>query len=144
MPYQDSEPAEGGLTLEGVWLHDPEDAEGTVAQFLYGRSRRGATVAPQHVLAHYAGRRYPVADFGDLQSDSFTVVVEIPNGPASAGELEVLADFAESRRTLVFRDNRGRVAFGTMSGYTEADQDWGVQVSFSWARVDYDEGELVA
>lgn len=144
MPYTDSAPVEGGLTLAGVWLHDPEDPEGTARQFLYGRSRRTAAVSPQHTLAHYAGRRYPVADFGDLQTDSFAVTVEVPDGSTAAADLAALDEFATSRRTLVYRDNRGRLAFGTMSGYGVADQDWGSLVSWSWLRVDYDEGELAA
>jgi hypothetical protein len=64
-------------------------------------------------------------------------VVDVPFGDTTS--LPELLGFAEGRRTLCYRDSRGRLFFGAMSSYSESDQDWGTRVSFSVSRVDYAE-----
>lgn len=137
MPYSDSEIVEGGeLILLGVWIHDPEDAEGTSTQYLYGKSARSTSIDVLGVQQVYAGRRYPVYEYGEHQLDKFSVTMQIPHGPTWSADVRSIRDFSESKRTLHFRDNRGRSSFGVMDSYQEADQDWGTQVGFNWTRVD--------
>ena len=143
MPSTDSDVETGSTTLVGLWIHDPLNPAGTARNYIYGRSSRsvGINVAQQGM--RFAGRTYPVVDFSEHQEDNFSVTIPIPEGPTWSSELADLAAFAELRRVLCFRDNRGRLFFGTMNGYKEDDQDWGTQVSFNVNRVDYDEGEEV-
>ena len=143
MPTTDSDPVEDSVDFQGFWIHDPLDPEDTIKNYPYGRSARsvGIDVAQKGLV--FAGRQFPVAEYGEHQGDSFSVRIDIANGSTWATEMEELQDFAQVRRTLCFRDNRGRLFFGTMAGYKEADQDWGTAVTFSVDRVDYDEGEEV-
>lgn len=143
MPYTDSAPDEDSVSFMGLWIHDPLDPTGTIKNYMYGRSSRSVGVDVSQQGMRFAGRTYPVVDYSEHQEDSFSVTIQVPEGPTTATELLELLAFAELRRTLCFRDNRGRLFFGTMSGYQEDDQDWGTQVSFDVGRVDYDEGEEV-
>lgn len=138
MPSTDSAPVTGTIVLEGVWIHDPLDAQGTVHQYLYGRSARSGDLDVMSQGSFFAGRADPVVDFGEHVSESVRVAVEIPNGAAWAAQLEELSTFARAKRPLVFRDNRGRQMAATMSGYAESDMDWGTAVSFTMTRVSYE------
>lgn len=139
MPSTDSASVESSTTFQGLWIHDPLDPEGTIHQFLYARSARSVEMEVEQQGVVFAGRQYPVFDYGEHQGDSFKVRIDIPNGSDWLTEVEAIQDFAQVRRTLCFRDNRGRLFFGTMKGYSEADQDWGTQVGFTVERADYNE-----
>jgi hypothetical protein len=144
MPYTDSDPVTEGLQLEGMWLHDPLDAEGTIYQFRYGRAARSASRDVEQEGLVFAGRRYPVVDYGEHQADEYGVRVQVHNGDDWAADLAALVDFAESRRTLHFRDNRGRAAYGTLQGHQESDETWGTTVSFTFSTVDHELDEVDA
>lgn len=139
MAYADSATASAVLTLEGMWVHDPADPEGTVHNYPYSKSSRSSTVDLLSEGTYFVGRTYPVMDYGEHQNDTFSVRIDIPNGTDWFGDLGTLQSFALSRTTLCFRDGRGRVFFGGMSGFSESDEDWGTQVSFSVSRVDFEE-----
>lgn len=143
MPSTDSTSTTASTTFAGLWIHDPLDPAGTVRNYLYGRSTRSVGVDVAQQGLRFAGRTFPVVDFSEHQDDSFSVQIDIPEGPTTVTELEELMTFAQLRRVLCFRDNRGRLFFGTMHGYKESDQDWGTRVSFDVSRADYDEGEEV-
>jgi hypothetical protein len=137
--YTDSVAAELSLTLQGVWVHDPLDPVGTVQQYLYGKAARSTEVDVAAAGLVYAGRTYPVFEYGEHQSDRYNITVDVPNDEDWADTLATLVDFAESRRTLCVRDNRRRRMFGALSGYRESDEPWGTTASMTFARGDYDE-----
>ncbi len=137
--YTDSLAAEASLTLEGVWIHDPLDPVGTVEQYLYGRAARSTEVDVASSSLAYAGRAFPVFEYGEHQSDQFNLTIAVPNDENWAATLATLVDFAGSRRTLCVRDNRRRRVFGALSGYRETDEEWGTSVSMVFTRADYDE-----
>lgn len=143
MPYTDSDPATASLTLKGVWIHDPLDPEATTRTYLYGRSTRSASIAPQQDGTFYAGRRYPIYDYGENQTDTLSLRMDVPHGSTWATDLTDLEAFAEGRRTYVVRDNRGRVLFASLGSYSESDQDAGTQVGMTATQVDYDQGDEV-
>lgn len=140
----DSVWTDGELNIQGVWVHDPLDPANTIEQFLYGRSARSGAIDVPATELQFAGRRYPVREFGQRQDDTWSVRVLVPFGPTWASEVEALSDFIEARRTLVFRDNRGRSAYSVLSGYRESDKDEGTDISFTVARVDYTETTVEA
>lgn len=140
MAFNDSLTSTTTLDLLGVWVHDPLDSEGTLRQYQFGSAARSRDIDARGEGQFYAGRTYQVRDFGEHQADNLAVTVDVPHGPNWAQQVTELENFATARTTLVLRDNRGRVYFGPMLGYRENDQDWGTQVTFSVARVDYDEG----
>lgn len=137
--YTDSSSATTSLSLLGVWIHDPLDAEGTVRNYLYGRSSRSTSIEVEAASLVYAGRTYQVTEYGEHQRDEYSVSIDVPHGETWASDLADLEAFAEARRTLCFRDNRGRQMFGTLSGYGESDEDGGTAVRLTFSRVDYDE-----
>ncbi|WP_149264300.1 hypothetical protein [Actinomadura sp. K4S16] len=137
--FSDSSPAAATLALEGVWIHDPTDAAGSVAQFRFGKDARSTKIDTGGTAMVFAGRRYPVIDYGEHQDDQYAVSVQVPHGPDYRTGLETLRAFAESRTTLVYRDNRGRDAYGVITEYAEGDQSWGSEVTFSFTRVDVEQ-----
>lgn len=143
MPYSDSDPVEATLSLTGVWLHDPLDAEGTVRNYLYGGASRSTGLDVASAPVRYAGRTFPVYDYGEAEDEKIGVAIDVPHGETWAGQLADLTAFARARRTLVYRDNRGRDVYGTLAGYNEDDAEWGTGVSFDFTRVDYDQGDEV-
>lgn len=142
--FQDSTPtvADRELALEGVWIHDPADSAVTVRQFLYGKDSRSHAIDTAGTVQQFAGRTFPVVDFGEHEQEDMSISVDIPHGPTHRTEEDDLRGFMELKKTLFLRDNRGRAAYGTMSGYNQADQAWGVTVGFKFGRVSFDIEEV--
>lgn len=135
--FEDSSPvtADDVLSLEGLWIHEPEDAQGTSTKFRFGRDLRGFEMDVGGSEQVFAGRRYPVIDYGEHQKDSFSVGVQILNGPSYHDERQVLRDFIEAKKTLVFRDNRGHAVFGAVGNLSEDHESWGSSFKFTVVRV---------
>lgn len=134
MPYTDSATATEGVAFLGLWVHDPIDAEGTIRQHLYGAAQRSAAVGVEHVGTHYAGREFPVFDFGEQRAETFDVRIDVPHGDAWRADMGALKELAEARRVVTVRDARGRSITGAMAGYSEQDMPWGTAVSFTVTR----------
>ncbi|HET9234937.1 MAG TPA: hypothetical protein VFP10_12420 [Candidatus Eisenbacteria bacterium] len=144
MPTSDSDPSTATLVLEGVWLHDPEDAASTAVNYIYGAASREHTVEAAGVGTLYAGRTFPVVDYGEHEEETLTVVVHIPHGSTYADDLATLDALARAKRTLWLRDNRGRSFAGTITAYKVQDQKWGAAVAFTFGRVHYAVEEVAA
>lgn len=132
----DSAPASGSLWLEGVWLHDSADPQGTAVHFRYGKAARSGSLDVAQQATYYAGRTFPVVDFGAQENEQLTVRVEIPFGPTYLDDLGALRSLARSRTARVFRDNRGRVLTGTLSELRDQDTDTGSSATFQVTRVE--------
>jgi hypothetical protein len=144
MPYTDSASAEVTLALSGVWLHDPLDAEGTAADYPYGRANREHGIDTGGVATLYAGREYAVAEYGEHTGEPLSIAVQVANGPTFAADVSELEDFARSRRVLWLRDNRGRSFAGVMEGFRIKDERFGATVSFTFDRRHYAVTEVAA
>jgi hypothetical protein len=140
--HADSDWVAATPALQGVWLHDPTDPQGSVLHLPYGRSARSSTVEVDQTGLVFAGRVWPVVEHGESQTDTHTVKAIVPHGPTWAGDVAALQDLVESRRTLYLRDNRGRSAWCVLSGFQAVDVDEGTEVSFAAARVDWTETTL--
>ncbi len=134
----DSATVEGTVRYQGVWIHDPDDPETTIAQYLYGRSQRSDSSDKEQTLQHFVGRQHPVTQWGEHTTDSWQITVNVPEGADRLASTDSLRDWDDTRDTLVCRDNRGRVFVSTMSGFGVDDQDWGDSVSFTMTRVSSD------
>jgi hypothetical protein len=142
VPYTDSAASEEvTLTLVGTWLHDPLDAQGSVLHLPYGPPREHGVDAGGIATA-YAGRTYPVTDYGEHEEETLSASVQVPHGPTYAGDLSALDGFARAKRTLWYRDNRGRSFAMGITSYRTADQRWGALVALVLARADYDVEEV--
>jgi len=132
-----SDPVEDTLDLLGVWLHDPTDPAGTARNYPYGSAQRSSTLDIRGEGNFYAGRVDPVMDFGEHQEEIVDVTIDVPHGLTYRTDLDDLAAFAALKGTLVYRDNRGRAHFATMSDFHVSDQEWGSTVSFKMTRISY-------
>lgn len=141
MAISDSAPVVGTLLLQGVWIHDPDDPADTAVNYRYGRAARGTSLDVEANALQFAGRTYPVYDYGEQQQESYSVRIDVADDEPI--KLRSLEGFATLRKTLMLRDNRGRRAYGTIEGFQEDDQDYGTAVGFTFNRVDYDEGTQV-
>lgn len=131
--------------LQGVWIHDPDDPAGTIEWFAYGGIGRGDDLAVDQTLFTPVGRTYPLAEFGDSQTRQVDVTVTIPRGTDEFTGLEWRAQYnallalVQLRKTLCYRDNRGRRLFGTVASVKGSDIDTGNTLTISVNQVDYDE-----
>lgn len=144
MPYTDSAASTGSLTLLGVWLHDPLDAEGTAVNYLYGGATKDTSIDTAGAGTLYAGRAYPVIDYGEHEEETVGVTIHVPFGTTHASEVAALSAWARAKRTLWLRDGRGRALAGSISAFKVADAAWGSAVTFSFGRVDYAVTEVAA
>lgn len=134
MSYTDSVPVAVTLSVQGVWIHDPDDPDGTARNFPYGKASRSGTLDVAEQENVYAGREFPVVDFGEFTTERYDVRMDVPAG---GSDLAALRAFVLARRPVVYRDNRGRVvAPALLSGYREQDTETGSQVSVQVSRMD--------
>lgn len=144
MAWSDSEPAVATLPLRGVWLWDAElGGEATIRYFPYGASNKSDALDMMGVASYYSGREDPVVDYGEHSATVATVQVDVPFGETYLADMAYLEDFARSRRTVHYRDTRGRAFFASLSGFSRSDQDWGCQVSFTAMKTHVDR-ELIS
>ena len=139
MAFNDSDVVSASLDLLGVWLHDPDDPAGTSRQYLYhggSRQEEGTVKADQ---LQFAGRTYPVTEFGDTSEQSVSVTFVIPWDDDYEVAVENFRNFVSQRKLVCYRDVRGRKVFGTVSAFTVSDVKLGTLVSFTVARNDYEE-----
>lgn len=134
MPYTDSDVVTAELPIMGVWLHDPDDPEGTVHSFKFGANQRGDSFDAMQSGSYYVGRENPVFDFGDPTSFSVDVTVDVPHGADYVETLGRLRAYARLKKNLWMRDNRARAVYGTISGLKITDQGWGSSVSFTFTQ----------
>lgn len=127
-----SEPVTVTASLQGVWLHDPDDPEGTAHNFLYGRSRRSGSLEVEAEDGRYAGRTFPVVDFGPYEQELVSVEAHAVDGT----DVAALYRFVRLRKPLYYRDNRGRAMLARLSGAADRDEDFGTSLSFSVSRVE--------
>lgn len=107
----------------------------------------------------FAGRANPVTEFGEYQTEAMLIKATIPfqgnpvfsvDDMTYADATSVLFDpnwgllsLMRQRTTIVVRDRRGRVVFGTIASLQFQDQPTGFDLQMNVSSVDYVEGETV-
>lgn len=137
--FTDSEPVTTDTaSFLGLWIHEPEDPESTVKQFIYGKDLRSFSREVQGTEQLFAGRKFSVVDFGEHQTETFSIQIEIPFGPDYFDNRQYLIDLLDSRKVIFIRDNRGRGIFGTFRSLDDSDEDFGSSMSFEVMRANRD------
>jgi len=144
MAYTDSEPVTATIGILGVWMHDPDDPEGSIQNYPYGSAQRGTEYDAMGSGTFYAGRAHPVFDFGEHEAETVGVTIDVPHGTSYRADLDSLKAFAASKKALWFRDNRGRVVYGLVQDFSVNDQPWGASVSFTVEQSDREVTTAVA
>ena len=124
--------------LVGVWAHDPEDAGGTIANYLH-TGERAETLAPDVTSFNVAGRERAIVEFGEHTGGGIDTSVVVPFGGDHDGLVEWWRRAARNRRPICYRDNRSRVLYGVMlEGVSVTDERLGSTVSVKLTEVDYE------
>jgi len=126
-------------TLEGVWVHDPAFAEVTISQYPYGNVGRSEGISVESAELRFIGRALPVYDMGGFESQNLSIDIMVPAGPDEQDQVDWFRTAVRNRRTLCYRDNRGRIVYGILGSIDFEDQREGTSVSFTFNTVDYSE-----
>lgn len=125
--------------LSGVWVHDPSAATATVSNFPYGNVGRTEGISVESKALRYIGRALPVYDMGGFESQTLDIKIVIPGGADEQDTAEWFRSAVRARRTLCYRDNRGRLTYGIIGSIQFSDLREGTGVSFTFETVDYRE-----
>lgn len=142
MPFTDSNVVVASIQLPGVLIHDPADPAGTITAYPYGADSRDTAIDVEQSGTQYAGRTFPVIDYGEAETQVENIRLVVPSGEGYQEALEGLIRWQRLRRAVQYRDNRGRAIRGTVSGLKIADQSYGADVQFTLTRVNVS-GETV-
>lgn len=126
-------------TLSGVLVHDPANASGTISQFPYGNVGRTEGISVSTAELRFIGRTMPVYDMGGFESQTLDISIMIPSGPDEQDTADWFRSAVRARRTLCYRDNRGRLTYGIIGSIGFEDRREGTSVSFSFVTVDHTE-----
>lgn len=123
----------------GVWIHDPASAEQTTHNFLYGNVGRTEGISVESASLRFIGRALPVYDMGGFESQTLSINILIPSGPDEQDQADWFRSAVRNRRTLCYRDNRGRLTYGIIGSIGFEDKRVGTGVTFTFNTVDYSE-----
>ena len=123
----------------GVWVHDPSDPDHTASNYLYGNIGRTEGISVEATAQRFIGRAQPVFDMGGFESQTVNISIVVPSGPDEQDQVEWFRTAVRNRRTLCYRDNRGRIHYGILSAISFEDRRTGTGVSFTLQTVDYTE-----
>lgn len=127
--------------LVGAWIHQPSDPEGTERNFQYQAGARAESLEVEAAMLRFNGRTFPVAEFGDAETEAVALSVQLDMDDEHDAAREWWRTTLRARALVCYRDNRGRVVFGVLSGKVGlTDVASGTTVSVTVNRVDYTEG----
>lgn len=132
--------------LTGVWVYDPTNPDASERNFLHADGR-SESIRPDSSSTRIAGRLNPLIEFGEVTVVGLKLTVFIPfsedNNATHNASVEWWKAAALNRRTICYRDNRGRLYWVALPEGVEV-QDGRVGSAFTLAlqRVNYDESVL--
>lgn len=128
-------------TLTGTWLHDVADPETTARQYLFGSNAREESISAEAVVLPLVGRSLPLVEFGQNERQRIGLTFVVPFDEAHDDVVTGLRDLVNLRSTLCYRDGRGRLAFGVLTGISIVDEKSGTVVSTTLEVNNYREGD---
>lgn len=132
--FSDSSVAtEGPVVLEGVWIHDPDDPQGTISSYRFGKDTRSDDREVKKGAIQFIGRTHPIYEFGTYQEDRVPFTVTTPG--VNSDEYQSLIDWYELRKTVIFRDNRQRLVEGVLTSFSGSDTSVGNDVALTIEKV---------
>lgn len=126
--------------LVGVWMHAPADPEVTERHFPFKKGDRAELLGVDAFELRFNGREFPIFEFGDGTSETVSGTIVIPHDELHDAGVQWWRDATLARRVICYRDNRGRVVFGSLGrGPSIADIAEGTSVTFTVTRIDFTE-----
>lgn len=126
-------------TLAGAWIHDPAKPATSINNFPYGNVGRTEGISVESNALRFIGRALPVYDMGGFESQTLNINVMIPSGPSEQDTVDWFRSAVRARRTICYRDNRGRITYGIIGSINLEDRKEGTAVTFALNTVDYSE-----
>lgn len=128
-----------GPTLVGAWVFAAADPAGTLANYLHTDARTVGSGVDSAEL-RFAGRALPVVEYGENEGARIALTLLVPFGATHLEAVQWWRDALAARRTLCYRDGRGRLYWCSIVGQvTETDRREGMGLSVALLEVDYDE-----
>jgi len=122
--------------LTGTWLHDPTAPDDSERGFLYASDRTEA-LSVRATRRELIGRKYPITEFGEAENDDLELSIFLPFDSSHDALVTWWLAAVRARRPLCYRDNRGRLAYVTLSGVTRSDDRGGTTFGMTLERVDF-------
>lgn len=133
----ESEIERGMIILKGTWIHIADNPQETVHVFMYStRGDRSDNWQPNVEFMQFAGRTNPVAEYGDAENYSVRFSLRIKDN----ADFEQLKKLIKSKKTLCYRDPRGRRVFGIIQTLPFHDRFFGYDIALEIVQTDYKEG----
>lgn len=124
-------------SLVGVWVYDPTDPDATDRNFRYA-SGRVESVRPRSAVLEVVGRGRPIVEFGELMTQAIKLTVLVPFDDEHDDGVQWWRDAVDNRRTIIYRDNRGRmIPVALPEGVELTDGRIGTAFALSLLSVDY-------
>lgn len=124
--------------LRGVWLHDVDDPDLTVKQFLYVvRESKSDSYLREHTYRQYAGRKRPVVEYGSYMDYGLKLTIQLVKDELGR---ERLIQFLNTGAVLLYRDGDGRKFYTTLPQVNMDQMIYGHQIDLELTEIDYHEG----
>lgn len=133
--YSDSPVVSESISFIGVWLHEADNPLETLHQFKLV-SDRSENWQPTAAMMQFAGRRLPVAEYDDTEQRSISVKLTMLK---NSDDKEALENLIRSKKTLCYRDARGRKMFCHAFQLPIDDDVYGNTVNITFEEVSYTE-----
>lgn len=122
--------------LNGVWLHDVNDPELTIRQFLYADGdSMSDSFRREHSYKKYAGRTRPVIEYGIYEDYSVKLNIQLDD---ELGR-ERLIQYSRTGAVLLYRDYTGRKFYTTLPELNFDQIFYGHSIDVEFTEIDYDE-----
>lgn len=123
--------------LNGLWLHDVDDPELTIRQFLYiDGDSQSDSYRKEHAYRKYAGRKRPVIEYGVYEDYGVKLNIQLDD---KLGR-ERLIHFSRTGAVLLYRDYTGRKFYTTLPELDFEQVFYGHSIDVEFVEIDYDEG----
>lgn len=133
--FSDSLPVEApDYVLQGIWIHDPDDAADTLTHLLYSPTQRSSSYTVSSTPLEIVNRPYPVFDYGIHREDEHQFNSVIPHGPTYQSDVARVIQLHDRATLLFVKDNRGRTVFGNMQNFDLDDTKYGTSMNFAMRR----------
>jgi hypothetical protein len=133
--YSDSSVVSESISLTGVWLHEADNPLETLHQFKLV-SERSENWQPTAAMMQFAGRRLPVAEYDDTEQRTISMKITVLK---NSDDKEALENLIRSKKTLCYRDARGRKMFCHAFQLPIDDEVYGNTVNLTFEEVSYTE-----
>lgn len=132
----DSDTETGSVILSaGIYLFDPLDVAGTAHKYLTGMERGDSSELGAQMLT-FAGRTFAVAEFGENETATISFMLRCLLETSDAALFETLY---QSKRTLCYRDDRGRKMYGVVLGRNVEDTEIAGEITATFLQTNHDE-----